>query len=362
MPIADWKNARQSWPLPTRPRPVCLIGAGGIVRQAHLPAYRRAGFPVEGICDLQRERAGALARDFGIPRVAADAAALVADAPPDAVFDLALPAGAHLGALELLPDGAAVLLQKPMGEDLDGARAIRDLCRAKGLTAAVNHQLRFAPYCLFARELIEAGAIGELQTLEARVTVATPWHLWDFLHGAPRLELQYHSIHYVDLIRSFLGEPRRVSCMTRKHAGAPELASVRTRAMFDYGDFLSVGFEANHCHTFGPRHQESYLLWEGTRGAIKATMGVNLNYPVGEPDSLEFCLLPSGGGQPEWRPVELAGSWFPDAFAGTMANLQRFAAGEDDALWTRVDDAYRTMAVVEACYRASAEGGTAIPE
>jgi hypothetical protein len=45
-----------------------------------------------------------------------------------------------------------------------------------------------------------------------------------------------------------------------------------------------------------------------------------------------------------------------------MANLQRFAAGEDAVLATRVDDAWRTMALVEACYRSNQQPGTAVPE
>ena len=44
-----------------------------------------------------------------------------------------------------------------------------------------------------------------------------------------------------------------------------------------------------------------------------------------------------------------------------MSNLQRVAAGEDRALVSSVDDAIRTMAVVEACYESSARGGTPIP-
>jgi len=45
-----------------------------------------------------------------------------------------------------------------------------------------------------------------------------------------------------------------------------------------------------------------------------------------------------------------------------MSNLQRFAAGEDAALVSPVDDAIRTMALVEACYLSSARGSTPIPE
>jgi hypothetical protein len=44
-----------------------------------------------------------------------------------------------------------------------------------------------------------------------------------------------------------------------------------------------------------------------------------------------------------------------------MSNVQRFAAGEDAALVSSVDDAARTMALVEACYESSARGATPIP-
>ena len=44
-----------------------------------------------------------------------------------------------------------------------------------------------------------------------------------------------------------------------------------------------------------------------------------------------------------------------------MSNLQRFAAGEDTVLVGSVEDAIKTMAVVEACYTSSAGGATPIP-
>jgi hypothetical protein len=81
-----------------------------------------------------------------------------------------------------------------------------------------------------------------------------------------------------------------------------------------------------------------------------------LNYPEGEPD--ELWLAPLGG---PWEPVPLAGRWFPDAFIGTMANLQRFAAGEDPVLYSSVEDAWHTMALVEACYCSNAAAATVVP-
>ena len=49
-------------PRPQNPRPIISIGAGGIVRDAHLPAYRKAGFPVVAITDLDQSKAEGLAK------------------------------------------------------------------------------------------------------------------------------------------------------------------------------------------------------------------------------------------------------------------------------------------------------------
>jgi predicted dehydrogenase len=345
--------------LPRRPRPIVGVGAGAIVREAHLPAYRLAGFPVACVTDVNVEKARALARDFGVPRVAETLAEAVREAPERAVFDVAVPAPAIPRVLAELPDGAAVLIQKPMGENLAEARAILDVCKAKGLDAAVNFQLRFAPCVMAARDLVARGTIGMVHDVEVRVTCAMPWQLWTFLFGVPRMEIVYHSIHYVDLVRSFLGEPAAVYCKTLRHPKQMELASTRTAIALDYGDVIRATVTTNHGHEFGLRHQESYFKIEGTAGAIKARIGVNLDYPRGLPDELEYCRL--GGASPEWRGLPLVGSWFPRAFVGTMASLMRHADGETTELPTRVEDAFRTMAVVEACYASSDGGGVSIP-
>ncbi|TIN90973.1 MAG: gfo/Idh/MocA family oxidoreductase, partial [Mesorhizobium sp.] len=47
-----------------------------------------------------------------------------------------------------------------------------------------------------------------------------------------------------------------------------------------------------------------------------------------------------------------------DAFVGRMANVQRFASGEDKELVSSVEDAWNTMALVEAAYRSSAAPAT----
>ena len=350
----------QNPPLPENPAPIVIVGAGGIVKDAHLPAYRKAGFKVIGIYDRDIAKAEALARTFEIGHVCRFLDEAVELGRGQAIFDVAVPAAAILFVLPSLPDGAGVLIQKPMGETLAQAREIRSLCHQKKLKAAINFQLRYAPLALAARSLIEQGAIGELCNVDFRVNVYTPWHLWTFLEGIPRVEILYHSIHYLDLIRSFLGDPRGVYAKTLRHPKAPRLAATRSNIILDYGNKVMASVSANHHHEFGPRHQESYVKWEGERGAIKAQLGVNLNYPEGLPDSFEYCLL-NDGEPPQWQSVDLKGTWFPDAFIGTMASVMRFVEGSSSELPTSVDDAFRTMAVVEAAYRSSDSGATEIP-
>ncbi len=62
----------------------------------------------------------------------------------------------------------------------------------------------------------------------------------------------------------------------------------------------------------------------------------------------------------EWTKVKNVGTWFPDAFIGTMSSLQRFAAGEENDLPHSVDNAYKTMAVVYACLESSSNPGTLV--
>jgi len=331
-----------------------IVGAGGIVRSAHLPAYRALRLPVLGVFDVMPRRARELARAWRIPRVYSS----LADAARErgVVYDLAVPGDQVLPVLRALPPRAAVLIQKPLGRDLAEARRILVLARSRRFAAAVNFQLRFSPNMLALRDVIERGQLGEIRDVEVRVCTHTPWGLWKFMSGIPRLEILYHSIHYLDLLRSLFGEPRGVHAWAGGDPERPRYADTRSTIVLDYAHRLRCAVHTNHLHVFGPKRAASEIKVEGTKGAALARMGVNLEYPRGRPDTLELARL--GG---PWRSIRLRGSWFPRAFEGTMSSLQRFATGESRELPTAVADAARTMALVEACYRSAARAGTPVP-
>jgi predicted dehydrogenase len=347
----------QAWPRPAQPRPIVIIGAGGIVRSAHLPAYHRLAYPVAGLFDIRPDQARATADAFQIARVFATLDEAIQT--PDAIFDVAVPGDRIVGVLERLPHGAAVLIQKPMGQDLGAAARILACCAARQLTAAINFQLRFSPAMLALHDLSARGALGDLVDIDVRIVIDQPWHLWTFLEGAPRLEVLYHSIHYIDAIRWLAGEPASVYCRAVGHPATPQLRDTRSTIILDYGDRLRCSLVLNHTHRAGARYRASQMVVEGLRGAARMTWGVNLDYPTGPADTMQIACGPDWSG--DWQDVPLRGSWFTEAFEGPMSNLQRFVSGEDTTLLGSVQDAIKTMAVVEACYESSARGGTPIP-
>ena len=152
-----------------------------------------------------------------------------------------------------------------------------------------------------------------------------------------------------------MGEPDTVLAKTVGHP-EKQLSSSRSTIIMDYGDKTRAVINTNHDHDFGGEAEESYIKWEGTRGCVKATMGLLMNYPDGVPDEFAYALDENGERGP-WTHQELEGSWFPDAFVGTMSSLMRFLEGSATKLPTRVDDVIHTMAAVEAAYDCSARGG-----
>src|SRR3954467_10429925 len=121
--------------LPQKPLPILIIGAGGIVGDAHLPAYKKAGFQVTGITNRTRARAEKLAADWDIPNVYDTVDEAVANSPANAVYDITIMPEQFIETLNKLPDGAGVLIQKPMGDYFWQSKEILEVCRRKNLAA-----------------------------------------------------------------------------------------------------------------------------------------------------------------------------------------------------------------------------------
>ncbi|MDB5522311.1 MAG: hypothetical protein JWM58_74 [Rhizobium sp.] len=351
--IAD---LQQTWAMPSNPRPITILGAGGIVRDGHLPAYRKMGLPVAGVFDVNPEVAQKLAADFGVPVVHGSLDAAIAACGTDGIFDLALPPVAILSTVERLPCNSVALIQKPLGPDGATARRIVAALDARSVTAATNFQLRFTPSMLAIRDAVRKGLLGDVVDVEVRLAVYMPWELWSFIPHLDAVEIPLHSIHYLDWIRSLLGEPDSVYAKAVKHPRYPTQADARSSIILDYGDRVRCALSLNHTYNYGPEHIEATIRVEGTRGAAHLTVGYLIDYIKPLPEKLEIIIE---GGQ--WTELPLKGERMPDAFGFVMANLQRYATGEDSMLDTDVHDSVRTMALVDAALKSSRLGGV-VPE
>lgn len=348
------RNLNQSWPMPTHKRPIVIIGAGSIVTDAHLPAYRKSGFRVLGIFDVNREKAKRIAADQGVGTVYSSLQEALSQ---DAVLDVAVPPVHLLEVVRQIPRGAVTVLQKPLGANLAEGREICRIVAERELTAKVNFQLRFSPMMLALRDAMEQGMIGQITDLDVHLTAKQPWECWPHMEALEAMEVVMHSIHYMDWIRSLLGDPIGVYSKSVKHPDYPRLADARASTILAYAAPIRTSLAMNHTYKHGPGHQDASVRVDGEKGCAYIKLGLLLNYPHGEPDQLEISTPGTDG----YVAVPLKGSWFPDGFVGVMANLQRFAAGEDDLLVSSCDDALKTMALVDACIQSSRTGATPIP-
>lgn len=296
-----------------------IIGAGQIVNQAHLPAYRNAAFRIVAITDIDSLAAKNTADRFNIPRVC-DSLDELLQMPEIDIVDIAVPA-AHNPALakKALEAGKHVLVQKPMAETTTQASAMVDTARQYGRKLAVNHQMRWSPAVRAASDLIRRGLLGDLLQCSIDIQIRTPWDLWPWLRDHPYPEIYYHTIHHVDTVRAWLQDPIQIYASLARYPDTTYQGPTRNYMVFVYPNNLRAIFLVNH-HTSAPNGEwRAEFRIEGTAGWCQGLVGLLLNYPTGQSDVIKFAhpeLIPAGSVE-----MELEGRWFPDAFVGPMSSL-----------------------------------------
>jgi UDP-N-acetyl-2-amino-2-deoxyglucuronate dehydrogenase len=109
-----------------------------------------------------------------------------------------------------LEAGKHVVCEKPLTDSLDGCRRILNAeAKAKGVVAAVQHQMRFLPVHQEMKRIIKSGRLGRLSYIEGyyvhnltrRASLYDDWRFRD--NATP---LVYSGCHFVDLLRWLLGE------------------------------------------------------------------------------------------------------------------------------------------------------------
>lgn len=334
------------------------IGSGFIMADCQLVAYRQAGFNPIAIASRSRANSQAVADRHHIARVHDTYQALLQD-PAVEVLDIAVPPAAQLDIIrEAVKHGdhiRGILAQKPMGVHYAEAREIVRLCAEAGITLGVNQNMRYDQSIRACKSLLDQGLLGRPVFASIDMRAIPHWMPWQEALGW--VTLRTMSIHHLDAFRFLFGDPERVFASVSQDP--------RTARKFAHEDGIALyileyanGFRASAWDDVwtGPAREgaesDIYIRWrvEGTQGMATGTIGWP-SYPTPTPSTIDFTTVQQPGQwfRPRWSEV-----WFPDAFAGPMAQLL-CALEENREPEISGRDNLRTMALVEACYQSYRE-------
>jgi predicted dehydrogenase len=338
-------------PLPYRPRDpkryrpgIGLIGCGGISKW-HLTAYCAAGYRVLALCDIDLDRARQRRDEFYPDATATDnveelltrddiEVVDITTHPPDRppLVEAALRARKH------------VLSQKPFVLDLDLGHRLADLADEMGVKLAVNQNGRWAPHFSYIREAARAGLLGSVDAIHCDVHWDHSWVQGTVFETVRHLILYDFAIHWFDFIRTVMDEavPRRVFASMARSSTQTIMPALLAQTIIEY-ESTQVTLIFDGFTRFD--HLDRTLV-VGSAGAIRST-GPSTHFQRVEMTTAEGLARP-----------RLKGSWFPDGFHGTMAELLSAIAEKREPS----NSARNNLASLALCFAAvaSAERGEAV--
>ncbi len=190
---------------------VAVVGAG-FIGPVHVEALRRLGYQVVGILGSSPERGAARARDMGVPKAYASFAEVLADPAVDSVH-ITTPNKTHFQlSRDALLAGKHVVCEKPLAMNAEESRQLVELAAAHpNQVAAVNYNIRFYPLALQAYDMIRAGEIGEVLSVQGSYTqdwllLPTDWN-WRLVpeEGGELRAVADIGTHWLDLLTFITG-------------------------------------------------------------------------------------------------------------------------------------------------------------
>jgi hypothetical protein len=317
-------------------------------------SYRKAGFNPIAIASRSKENAAKVAKRHSIAKVYDTYEQLLDDKSIE-VLDIAVPPNAQL---ELIKSACArktvkgILAQKPLGMNFAEALEAVECCAQASITLAVNQNMRYDQSVRAGKTLLTNGTLGEpiFATMDMRgVPHFMPWQ-----EELGWVTLRIMSIHHMDCLRYWFGDPVSIYCSTRND---PRTKFSHTDGICTYILEFANGLRCVVIDDIwtGPAKEgcpgDIYIRWriEGLNGLAIGDIGWCKD-PYTSPSSIRFAAKGDKSfHEPKWME-----SWFPDAFAGTMGQLLiALETGKEPAISGR--DNLNTMALVEAAYVSARE-------
>jgi predicted dehydrogenase len=226
--------------------PVRIAVAGaGLIGQRHLEEIDASGSAqIAAIVD-PFPAAREVADKFGVS-LYGSLAELFEEDKPDGVI-LATPNPLHVdGGLECVAAGVPVIVEKPLGDSVEGATRLVEAAEAAGVALLTGHHRNYSAIMAKAREIVHSGVLGSIVAVVGTALFHKPDDYFDVGGGWRRQPgggpILLNLIHEVNNLQSLLGHVVRVQAVisnaTRGYAVEDTAAMVLTFANGALGTFL----------------------------------------------------------------------------------------------------------------------------
>jgi predicted dehydrogenase len=350
------------------------IGVGmlgyAFMGKAHANGYKKLSYMawppplmprLVSIAGRDEQAVSAAARRYGFERHVTDWRELVAD-PEVELFDNGGPNNLHAEpTIAAAEAGKHVICEKPLGRDAAESHEIWQRVEATGVVHMCAFNYRFVPAVRLARQLLEAGDLGEIHHFRGRylqewgATDAEVWRFDKSLAGSGAIgDL---GTHVIDLARYLVGEIAAVSALT---------ATFRPGREVDDAFESVVAFESGAVGTIEATRfatgRKNAFQWEinGSKGSIAFDMERLNELQVSDGSNGFRTILVSEAYHPFWE------WWWPhghiigwgDTFVHELEHLLGAIAGRNKIAphGATFEDGYRAGEVGDAIMRSAASG------
>ncbi len=196
---------------------MAIVGAG-IWGENHAQIFQAHPFAqTVAICDMNREKAEAVARRVGIPQVYTDYHEMFAKSGCDAV-SVVTPDFLHADiAVAAAQSGKHILIEKPLATTRDDVMRILRAVRENNVRAMVDLHNRWSPPFNATKQALEKGELGQVYSGYFRLN-DTKWVATDMLPWAAKSSiLWFLGSHSVDTLSWMMDSPvKRVYAVSRE--------------------------------------------------------------------------------------------------------------------------------------------------
>ncbi len=252
-----------------------IIGCGDVTEVKSGPAFNKVSN--SSLVAVMR-RDGAKARDYAerhqVPKWYDDADLLINDPEVNAVYIATPPSSHEEYAVKVLAAGKHMYIEKPMTTDTRSAGRIADAVKQSASKASVAHYRRQQPLFIKVKQLLEAGAIGEVRLVTLQLykkllspeQISQPANLWRLNKHISGGGLFYDlAPHQLDLMYYFFGDVEQLSGYSLNQSKTYAADDVTAGTILFKSGVLMTG---SWCFNAAPMAEKDYCEIIGSEGKI----------------------------------------------------------------------------------------------